>query len=137
MVISFFYQPEVSKSNYTGANVDNKYFIDTTDGIIAFRFIQRPEAIDICSALSKIEGLNPCRLRIWDFTCGIDLANEDINKAANHANSIQLPQGKVAIVGSQDLTYGIFRVYIAHREDQLVKLHVFRTEQESRGWLKK
>ena len=91
--------------------MDTKYSIDTTDEITVFRFIQKPEAIDICSALGDIEGINPCRLRLWDFTCGVDWANEDIKKAANHANSIQLPNGKVAIVSPQDLTYGLFRVY--------------------------
>jgi hypothetical protein len=116
--------------------MDKRYTIETINGVITVRFNQEPRAADICNSLDDLAGIRSGNLRLWDFTCGADLANEDIQIVAKHARSIQLPSGKVAIVAPQDLTYGIFRVYAANREEQRVKLSVFRSEKEARDWLK-
>ena len=116
--------------------MDRKYSIDKMNGIIAVRFNEGPEAIDICNSLDDAARIRPGNLRLWDFTCGADLTNDDIQIVANHAKSIQLPAGRVAIVAPQDLSFGVFRVYAAHREQTQVKLSVFRSEQEALDWLK-
>ena len=116
--------------------MNKKYTIETINGVITVRFNQKPEAADICNSLDDAAVIGSGNLRLWDFTCGADLANEDIQIVAKHARSIQLPSGKVAIVAPQDLTYGIFRVYAVKREEQHVKLDVFRSEKEARDWLK-
>lgn len=115
--------------------MDKKYHIETIDGIITVRFLQEPEAIDICKSLDDAAGNSPGNLRLWDFTIGSNLPDDDIQIVAHHAKSIRMPAGKVAIVAPQDLTFGIFRVYAAHRDEQRVKLSVFRSEQEARDWL--
>lgn len=116
--------------------MEKKYSIHTIDGIITVRFNQEPEAVDICNSLDDAAEIRPGNLRLWDFTCGAKLPNDDIQIVANHAKSIRLPAGRVAIVTPDDLTFGIFRVYAAHREETRVKLNVFRSEPEAQEWLK-
>jgi hypothetical protein len=119
------------------ATMEKKYSIETIDGVITVRFHQEPEAIDICKSLDDAAQNSPGNLRLWDFTCGANLPSDDIEIVAHHAKSIQLPSGKVAIVAPQDLTFGIFRIYAANREETRVKLSVFRSEPEAREWLNK
>ena len=78
----------------------------------------------------------PGNRRLWDYSCSANLTNGDIEKIAWHAKSNNMQSGKVAIVGPQDLTYGVFRVYIALREEDRTRLAVFRTEEKAVEWLK-
>jgi hypothetical protein len=112
------------------------YDIEIKDGVIAVRFKQNPVASDICASLDDVAKINPCNLRMWDYTCGAKLNREDIQITAKHARSIPMPSGRVAIVASDDLTFGLFRMYEAYREDDEVKLCVFRTKEEAIKWLK-
>lgn len=114
----------------------NKYIIEIEDGIIKVRFIENPSADDICDSLDDAARITPGNLRLWDYTCGADLTNGDIEKVASHAKSNNMQSGKVAIVAPQDLTYGVFRVYIAHREEDRIQLAAFRTEEKAVEWLK-
>jgi len=43
--------------------------------------------------------------------------------------------GRVAVVASQDLTYGLARAYSAYAEQDGLEAGVFRTEREARDWL--
>jgi hypothetical protein len=117
--------------------MDRNYNIDINDGILAVRFLNNPGPDDICASLDDASKITPGRFRLWDFTCGVNLTNEDIQKAANHAKSNIMQSGKVAIVAPQDLTFGIFKVFAAHRDEERIKLDVFRTEDEAVWWLKK
>ena len=64
------------------------------------------------------------------------MTSGEIQKVADHAKAIQMQPGKVAIVASDNLTFGVFRMYEAYREEDRVKLCVFHTEEEARDWLK-
>ena len=119
-----------------GVNMDKRYSIETADGIVAVRFIQKPEAVDICNAIDDAVEINPSNLMVWDLTCGANLPDDAIQSIVHHASTLQLPAGKAAIVAPQDLTYGLSRVYAAHRVENQVKLSVFRSEPEAREWLK-
>jgi SpoIIAA-like len=43
--------------------------------------------------------------------------------------------GRVAVVASQDLTYGLARAYSAYAEQDGLEAGAFRTEREARDWL--
>lgn len=113
-----------------------KFSIENADGIVEVRFVENPEAQDICDSLDDAAQLNPNNLRLWDFSCGADLAGKDIERVAEHAKTIQIQSGKVAIVAPQNLTYGLFRMYEVHRKEEGIQLNVFRSLKEAREWLK-
>ena len=106
------------------------------DGIIIVRFRHTPDALGLVDALDEVARIRPGKLRLWDFSCGADLAHEDIQSVANHANSIALPAGKVAVVAPQDLTYGVFRILAVYREEKQVDVEVFRAGNAAICWLK-
>jgi len=113
-----------------------KYLIENIDGIVAVRFTQEPEAQDICDSLDDAAQINPNNLRYWDFSCGTNLASQDVEKVAEYARTIQMHPGKVAIIAPQDLTYGLFRMYEVYRQEERIQLQVFRSTQEAIDWLK-
>jgi hypothetical protein len=116
--------------------MDKKYSIENIDGIVEVRFLQNPQAQDICDSLDDAAQIHANDLRLWDFSCGVDLTSHDIEIVAEHAKIIQMQSGKVAIVAPQDLTYGLFRMYEVHRHEERVQINVFRTLQDAREWLK-
>lgn len=116
--------------------MEKKYLIENVDGIVEVRFIENPEAQDICDSLDDAAQINPNNLRLWDFSNGADLASKDIEKVAEHAKTIQIQSGKVAIVAPQNLTYGLFRMYQVYRKEERIQLNVFRSAHEAREWLK-
>jgi hypothetical protein len=116
--------------------MEKKYFIENVDGIVEVRFLENPDAQDICDSLDDAAQIHPNNLRLWDFSNGADLASQDIEKVAAHAKTIHMQSGKVAIVAPKDLTYGLFRMYEVHRHEERIQLNVFRSKQAAREWLR-
>ena len=114
-----------------------KYIIEIIDGIVEVRFTEDPEAQDICDSLDDAAQVSPNNLRLWDYTCGANLTGHDIEQVAEHARTIQIQSGRVAIVAPQDLTFGLFRMYEVHRKEERIQLSVFRSIEEAREWLKR
>ena len=117
--------------------MDRKCLKEYVGEIMAFRFVKRPCAEEICASFDDVSKSEPGRLRLWDFTCGLDLASEDIQKIVDYANTLQIRPGKAAIVAPQDLVFGLSRVYAAYREDKRIQLGIFRSESEAVAWLTK
>jgi hypothetical protein len=55
-----------------------KFSIENANGIVEVRFVENPEAQDICDSLDDAAQRYPNNLRLWDFSCGADLASKDI-----------------------------------------------------------
>ena len=117
--------------------MNRTYTIELLDTIITLRFNQNPTVDDIRASLKEASKINPGDLRLWDFSRGVDLTVHDVKDVAHYAKAIQMQPGKVAIIAPQDLTFGLFRVYMAHRNEARVTLDVFRTEEEGIDWLKR
>jgi hypothetical protein len=115
--------------------MNKTYKIEAKNGIICVRFKQNPSALDICNSLDDVAKLKHGEFRLWDFTCGVDLSRDVVEKAATYARSIHMPSGKVAIIAPQDLTFGLFRMFATYREEEDIDLNVFRTEIEAVAWL--
>ena len=119
-----------------GDPMEKIYQINTSEGIIAIRFNKSPEVKDLRNALNDIKGISPGNLRLYDLTCGLNWSTEDIRQVAEYARSLQLPSGKVALVGSPDLTFGLLRAYEAYRREERIKHMLFHSEQDAIAWLK-
>lgn len=111
------------------------YSVDITGQITTVRFSRAPGVDDVRAALDEVFERSPSRLRLWDLTCGVDLPPEQVRELAEHGKSLTSPVAKVAVVATEDLTYGLSRMYGIFREEEHVEFRVFRTEQEARAWL--
>lgn len=117
--------------------MDKRYNIDIADDIVSVRFSQKPDVDAFRNALNDVHQIKPKPLRLWDFTCGMDISFDDIQIIADYAKSLHLETGKIAVVAPEDLTYGLIRVFHAFRgEADRIQYEVFRSEQEAREWLK-
>jgi len=65
----------------------------------------------------------------------LDLSNAELVALADLAKQMAKRPEKVAIVASDDLTYGLARIYAGHRETEDNQLTVFRDEDSALEWL--
>ena len=76
-------------------------------------------------------------LRLWDFSLGANLSYNDVQKVAGYEKSASLFRGKAAALAPQDLTFGIFRIYTAYRDEDQVELSVFRKRKAAIDWFRR
>ena len=116
--------------------MDKIYSLETKDGITSIRFSKTPEMTDLVVIIDYLSENNLYERRLWDLNpCGLNLNINQLQEIALYGKSKFRKPSKLAIVASDDLTYGLSRVFEVHREEELVKTKVFRAEQEARTWL--
>lgn len=113
------------------------YSIDKFGGITSVRFSRDPGLEDIKSAIDAVaENSKINELRLWDLSCVvINPGSAQLRQMADYARTRFLLPSRVAIVASDDLVYGLSRIYEIYREEGLVRHRVFRSEEEARTWL--
>ena len=115
-----------------------KFDITVTSGILKVRITGDPTADEIIQVLKGISDESGFihRLRLWDFRkARFNLNNEDIKKVARQAKAAEKKPGKVAMLTSEDLSFGLARMYEAYRSSPIVSLQVFRDESKAVDWL--
>ena len=65
----------------------------------------------------------------------LDASNVELVALADLAKELPHRPEKVAIVASDDLMYGLGRIYAGHRESDEHQLNVFRDEESALQWL--
>jgi len=74
--------------------------------------------------------------RLWDFRkAAFHFSVKELEEIASHASSADLDPARVAMLVSQDLSYGVSRMYEAYRKSPLTDVKVFRDEAEAIEWL--
>ena len=71
---------------------------------------------------------------IDDFGFG-DANAEELEEIASHASTADLDPSRVAMLVSQDLSFGVSRMYEAYRKSSMTDVKVFREEAEAIEWL--
>ena len=118
--------------------MNKNYRVDITDGITTVCYSKAPGMDDIRSSIDEAAAINRSGLRLWNFSSGsLNLSSAQLQELSEYAQSKFLPPSKVAIVASEDLAFGLSRVYEVFREQEQVELEIFRIEQEAIDWLKK
>lgn len=92
------------------------------------------------TALSRVVGeiadFPDSQKELWVATnIKLDLSNTEIIKLADLAKQMNMRPNKLAIVASNDLNFGLARIYAAHRETEENRLTVFRNEESALEWL--
>ena len=63
------------------------------------------------------------------------MPTEDVKQVARLARRMVHRPSKTAILVSNDLSYGLSRVYAAYREEPDTRTRVFTSEAAARAWL--
>jgi hypothetical protein len=65
------------------------------------------------------------------------LTSTQIQELADYAKTKFSPPSRVAIVATEDLAFGLSRMYEVFRAQEMVDIEIFRHEQDAQNWLKK
>jgi hypothetical protein len=112
------------------------YSIETEDGVTAIRFFKKANADDVNCAFNELINSNPSRLRLWHLEEGWDLSPSQIQEFANYAKSKSTEEVRLAVVTTEDLSYGLTRMFQAYRQEEHFDQQNFTTESEALCWLK-
>lgn len=93
-------------------------------------------AAAVAKIIGEIAVFPDSKKELWVATnLKFDLSNAEIIAQADLAKQMNKRATKVAIVASDDLNYGLARVYAGHRETKENQLTVFRDEESALKWL--
>ena len=116
--------------------MDKIYSLETDDGITTIRFSRTPELSDLAEIIDYLAENNFYKRRLWDLRPhGLNLSPDQLQQIALYGKSKFLKPSKLAIVASEDLAYGLSRLFEAYRQEEKVLTSVFRIEPEARQWL--
>jgi len=74
--------------------------------------------------------------RLWDFSDSrFNFSQNEILDIASYASFSDDRPSRVAILVSEDLSFGVSRIYEAFRHSDLTKINVFRDKAEAIAWL--
>jgi hypothetical protein len=115
------------------------YTIRSEDGILQVTYLEPPLPEVILSSFHETVTNHPdSARRLFDLSCGVEAEfdREQIRRIAQTARELPKPESlRVAIVASDDLVYGLSRMYEAFREDPHTELRVFRSKADAAVWL--
>jgi hypothetical protein len=112
------------------------YSIETKDGVTAIRFFQKANADDVNCAFNEMINSKPSRLRLWHLEEGWDLSPSQIQDFASYTKSKSTEEIRLAVVTTEDLSYGLTRMFQAYRQEEHFDQQNFTTESEALCWLK-
>ena len=116
--------------------MEKKYSIDIIDEVTIIRFGEEPDMIDIRNSIDDVAALKQKALRLWNFSKGsLNLTSTQIQELADYAKTKFSPPSRVAIVATEDLAFGLSRMYEAFRAQEMVDIEIFRNEQDAHNWL--
>lgn len=99
-------------------------------------FEASPSATSIKEAIEAMAAEKLSDKRVWDFSqSGFTLSPEEIRNVASFAGITYKQPSRVALVASEDLSFGLSRSYNAYRENSGTELEVFRTREEALEWI--
>lgn len=108
------------------------------DGVLHIAVQGDPTVSDIKQTLDQTRdasGYNNLA-RLWDFRkSSFEFTAEELEEIASHASTADLDPARVAMLVSQDLSYGVSRIYEAYRKSALTDVKVFRDEAAALEWL--
>lgn len=115
-----------------------KSFIETKDGITIVRLLKRVDGNDVRLIFDEMMKHNPSRFTLWNFEHGWEISPAQIQKLATYTrlNSKSTPQISLAVVTTEDLSYGLTRMFKAYREGSDYNQQNFQSESEAIAWLK-
>ena len=103
--------------------------------IVVVRFHGEADFDEVCQAIEESDTFDTA-LEMWDMrNPGLDLTTDEIRSLAEHAKLKTHRPQKTALVVGDDLSYGLSRMYSAHRQQEGNETRVFADPDAARNWL--
>ena len=112
------------------------FHIETLGNLLVIRFTSVCTVESLTMAIDSIASYPGHYSRLWDFSTGIDLPNQQLKEIAHYVRKKLDYPARVAVVAPADLTFGLMRMYEVYREDKGLEFRVFREEASALTWLR-
>ncbi len=108
-----------------------------TDGpVTEVKILQSAKFEDIKIALAEVEKLPSLDLLLWDLLdVSLELEQTENVQILSKAKSRPIQPTRMAICVRNKLSFGISRMYLAHREQEGLETNVFESLTTARKWL--
>ena len=115
---------------------DNNDFSISREAIfVSINFTSTVDLILFKKAITCVEENTLSRKRLWIFSKGLDLSPGDMLILVQYAKQKFSYSSKVAMVGYDDLTFGLLRMFSSLREMGQVQIMPFKSISKATNWL--
>ena len=111
------------------------FLVEHRDGVDIVRILRTLSFEATLRALDEIVNHVSADRRMWVLSEHMTLTSKEITEISARARDRWPLASRVALVASDDLAYGILRMYATYREDATLNNRVFRDEDAALAWL--
>ena len=116
--------------------VSHTFSIELLDDVVVIRIVANVDANALIDAMGDIvAATHNYSRRLWDFSAGVHFSNQQIQEIASKGRLWPAP-ARVAYLASDDLSFGLSRMYQVYSEREQFETLVFRNKQEALNWLR-
>lgn len=108
------------------------------DGITIARFTKLPDLGAIKSVMEELVANYPSERRLWDMRdIVINQTQEELRAVSKQASNTFSKPSRSAFVASDDLTFGVLRIFEVFSEQQNSpsRIRIFRSMDDAKAWL--
>ncbi len=116
--------------------MNDAYTITTSDDLTIVRLLRDLNLDEMLELLDVVAARCPGNRRLWDLSKHLKLANEDIRLVAERGKRAWRGPARVALLATDDLSFGLLRVFEAFRSSDGYEIRVFRDEEAALAWLR-
>lgn len=114
----------------------SRYEIEVQGGVAIVRLLVPPTVDDVLAVMQALNALPDATCRLWDLRAGFELGAPELQALAK-ATARHRPAGaRAAVLATDDLAFGLSRMYEAFVGDTSDRFRVFRAREEALSWLR-
>lgn len=111
------------------------YVVRSRGGVLEIRFLEVAKVGDLYNVFNEISETPIEKMRLWDFSAGLDLSSTDVRELAEYVKSKEFQPIRVTVVAPSDMSFGLARMATGYREDYRTDQRVFRSLNDAREWV--
>jgi len=116
--------------------VSHTFSVELLDDVAVIRVVANVEANALIDAMDDIvAATHHYSRRLWDLRDGVHFSHQQIQEIARKGRLWPAP-ARVAYLASDDLAFGLSRMYEVYGEREQFETMVFRNKQEALEWLR-
>ena len=104
-------------------------------GLVVATADSPPMLQEILTAMDESAAFRAPR-RLWDLRVGVRLDRDEVRRIAAHGRYVS-GTGRLALLTSDDVSYGTLRMLEVYRNEEGFESSVFREEQAAYEWLRR
>lgn len=116
--------------------MNDAYTITSFDDLAIVRLRRDLSLDEMLELVDIVAAACPGNRRLWDLSRHLKLSNEDIRLVAEHGKKAWPGPARVALLATDDLSFGLLRVFEAFRSSDGYEIRVFRDEEKALAWLR-